>query len=1080
VLDAAARGGAVLGAADQAGRSRIQPEEAARQARRALAAIAATVGGAATEVAGEGDGWVAVALVADLAGRTLRAVVALDRGAAAAARRAPARASEHHHEQQPPWGHATADHASIIHYNRARVAEHDPDRTGSIETATLASQGGAVASSPRSLEAGTRFEHYVVEGPLGGGAMGVVVAAQDTRLDRRVAIKLLRPGDREQPFDEAARLRLLREAQAMAKLSHPNVIVVHEVGSFDDQVYIAMEHVDGQTLSAWLRAPRTWREVLGVFLQAGRGLAAAHHAGLIHRDFKPDNVLLGADGRARVGDFGLVATSDGEDDRAPSDHAPLSVMLTRTGALMGTPRYMAPEQHARGPVTAAADQFAFCVSLFEGLYGEHPFGGDTYGELVTRITAGDVRPPPRDTRVPGWVRDVVVRGLAVDPRARHPSMTALLAALGRDPEARRRAIWTFGLAGALVVGLAVVAFVLLRGGRGGALCEGAEDRLAGVWDHAVADAVARAFAATKRPYAADTAGRVARLLDRYTGELTAMRTEACEATRVRGDQSDALMDLRMTCLDRRMQRVGALVRVFATGTDPEIVDHAVRAVEALPAVADCRDADALRAAVPPPRDPAARARVDALRARLDEAESLHGAGRWPAARAIAESAIVEARALDYAPALGETLWALGVGRRETGDYDAAQAAFTEAAQVGARAHDDTRVAESLIGILQVVGAKQMHYREALAMLPAVDAAVTRAGDPPLLRAYMNEQVGEVYGLAENNGEAYAHLTAALELLEKVEGRQHERAAHVIDSIGLRLVLEGKYAEAREYHQEALSILEAVLGPEHPAVARSLYHIGSALQDVGRYEEARPYYERALRIDRAALGPDHPNNAYSLNALGDLARVLGDLPTARTDLEQALAIWEKSLGPEHEFLTFPLRNLATVLDEQGHHDAALPLLQRALAIGEKAVGKDHSDVAEVVYALAQHDLLVGQLDESRRLHDRATAIWERQGKDHPYVAWGLTGSGEVELAAHRPERAIGLLERALRIREAEHGDEAELARTRFALARALWDSGRDRSRAVQLATAARGELVAAGRAGERKLPALDAWLASHRS
>jgi serine/threonine protein kinase len=269
-------------------------------------------------------------------------------------------------------------------------------------------------------ERGQLIGRFVVLEVLGTGGMGVVYAAYDPNLDRKVAIKLLRAQVME---SDEARLRLLREAQAMARIDHPNVLRVHEAGTYGDQIFIAMEFAGGGTLRHWLaETKRGVREIIDVFVQAGHGLAAAHGAGLIHRDFKPDNVLLLVDGVARVTDFGLVGVVGEQPPAIPiefdaplSDTTPLSQELTRTGALMGTPAYMAPEQFRGGLVGPAADQFAFCIALYEALYRSRPFGGITFAELCANVVTGEVLPAPRDTDVPSSVRRVLLRGLSSDP-----------------------------------------------------------------------------------------------------------------------------------------------------------------------------------------------------------------------------------------------------------------------------------------------------------------------------------------------------------------------------------------------------------------------------------------------------------------------------------------------------------------------------------------------------------------------------------------------------------------------------------------------------------------------------------------
>jgi WD40 repeat protein/serine/threonine protein kinase len=387
---------------------------------------------------------------------------------------------------------------------------------GSALEATLASEHSsgrsrpASASSRDSSHAGARagtsmltgdlpgslIGHFMVLRKLGEGGMGQVYAAYDADLDRKVAIKLL-SGGHQSP---TAIARLTREAQGLARLSHPNVVAVYEVGHQQGVVFIAMEYVDGQTLRDYFeRTPdRNWQDKLAVLVQAGKGLAAAHDKQLVHRDFKPDNVMVATDGRVRVLDFGLVRDlepehpsseareqddHDDHDDHDNHHHAeprpPAHRHLTRTGAILGTPAYMALEQLEGKRADALTDQFAFCVVVFEALYGERPFAGDTAAAVAARMYAGEVRPRPSKTEVPRHVHDAIVRGLAAKPSERWPNMPSLLAELEASLERRKRR-WIWAVVGALatLVTLVVIATPLVRdalGERDRRIAEQAQD-----------------------------------------------------------------------------------------------------------------------------------------------------------------------------------------------------------------------------------------------------------------------------------------------------------------------------------------------------------------------------------------------------------------------------------------------------------------------------------------------------------------------------------------------------------------------------------------------------------------------------
>ena len=283
------------------------------------------------------------------------------------------------------------------------------------------------------LAPGVRVGRFVVLEPVGAGAMGTVYAAHDPLLHRKVALKVLRREELESLGGTSRRDRLRYEAQAMAQLAHPNVVTVHDVLAVGERIVVAMELVDGPTLASWIReAPRNWREILKVLLAAGEGLAAAHAAGLVHRDFKPDNVFIGRDGRVRVGDFGLAH----EQSFAPATGEP-GATPTRTHGMAGTPYYMAPEQFLGQPTNAAADQFSFCVTAYKAITGEHPFAGDSFETLARAVSEGRLRHARPPKRLPRWLFTVLRRGLAVHPADRYPSMQALLAALAAGPRQAR-------------------------------------------------------------------------------------------------------------------------------------------------------------------------------------------------------------------------------------------------------------------------------------------------------------------------------------------------------------------------------------------------------------------------------------------------------------------------------------------------------------------------------------------------------------------------------------------------------------------------------------------------------------------
>ena len=510
---------------------------------------------------------------------------------------------------------------------------------------TVVRPGGS--SPPVRLEdsIGRRLGKYRITGILGVGGMGAVFRAVDADLEREVALKVLSPAHHD--GGEITRQesgRLLREARAQAQLSHPNVVVVYDVGSEQGEVYLAMELVEGPSLRGWLDArSRGWREVLAVFLAAGAGLAAAHGAGLVHRDFKPANVLLGHDGRPRVSDFGLARplrelsrpSGSGIDEPAAIDDEALTV----AGTVVGTPAYMAPEQHAGQPLTSAVDQYAFCMALWEALAGRHPLRGMGLREVMAAKLRGPPA-PPQGTEVPPRVWRVLARGLAPAQLDRFASMPLLLDALRRAASSRRR--WWLAVAAASVVTAGVVGLLLPAEP---SPCRIDETALAWRWDEAARAEVQRAFEATGRSYAAEAFERVAGSLDDFATAWLDQRRAACEATRVHGEQDEATLDRRVACLDEAGDALGRVVEVLRQA-DAATVDRTAAVLASLPDPSRCEDAESLAAR---PLDPTREAEAQALSAELVGVQARVNAGRFADALAQADELRPRVEALGWAP-----------------------------------------------------------------------------------------------------------------------------------------------------------------------------------------------------------------------------------------------------------------------------------------------------------------------------------------------------------------------------------------------------------------------------------------------
>jgi tetratricopeptide (TPR) repeat protein len=792
----------------------------------------------------------------------------------------------------------------------------------------------AGASAGVILERGQTIDRFVVLGLVGRGGMGEVYAAYDPELDRKIAIKLLRA--RGDAADN--KTRLLREAQAIAKLQHPNVVVVYDVGTFGESIFIAMEFVEGRTVGAWLQAgvgPRTRREILDVYLAAGRGLAAAHAAGLVHRDFKPDNVMVTNDGQVRVMDFGLarhvgdapeepssppLPISGAEDvadtfdpsldpdmtmdlrkgtDTGPSSGKYLSLKLTQTGAMLGTPAYMAPEQFAVKATDARTDQFSFCVALYEALYGARPFSGDTFVALMTSVTTGNVTAAPSKAKVPGWMRKVLLRGLATNPDERYASMAALLAALETDPTVRaRRSAMGAGLIACLVLG----GLAARRGVHGPTtMCRGGEEHFAGIWEPGGArtprkEAMQAAFTRTGRPYAAQAFASVSKILDDYVGKWIRADVDACEATRVRGEQSDEVLDLRMACLQERVTSLRALTDLFSSA-DAQVVENAVGAASALPSLDRCSDVPSLKAVIKPPADPATLARVRAVRSDLARFVALRDAGHCGDAKGSEEGLVAAARATGYQPLVAETLLAAAMLGDACGDQARMFERFREGYTVAVEAHHDEVAASAAILFAGVLGDRARQVDLAHDWMRVGRAMLARVGDRPQIEAWALNSEATTFVAMGDGPAATEAFRKAYELKVRTLGRDAFDTLIGLINVGVGLQASGRCEEAIATNAAGCEAITRVLGADHPVAGLASSNAGECENSLGHFAEARADFERALGVWRRAQS-DEMFQSYALTGLG--IALLGEQKPeqALAPLEQALRIRvDKRFDPE---------------------------------------------------------------------------------------------------------------------------------------------------------------------------------------
>ncbi len=737
------------------------------------------------------------------------------------------------------------------------------------------------------LAPGARVDRYQILGGVGRGGMGEVYAAYHPDLDRRIALKVVSELGANAP---ERRARLLREARAIARLSHPNVVAVYDAGTVDDRVYIAMEFVEGQTVDAWLRAKeRSWREILDVFIAAGRGLSAAHAAGIVHRDFKPQNVMIGHDGSVRVMDFGLarlaLEPADVTEAAADNDSQPLPATVTKTGALIGTPAYMSPEQFRGETLDARSDQFSFCVALYEALHGSRP--------VLAHAQAADAEGAraPRLASTPGWLRAAVSRGLAPRHEQRFPSMNDLIRALERGRKGPKRGALTAGAA----LAIALVAFGGWRVARGGHInCAVPAARLDAAWsgnDDARRQSIHRAFAATGRATAETSWHRVSRVLDDYIGQWSAMYVGTCEATHVRGEQSGEVLDLRMRCLSENLDDVRALADTLVRADDAA-VSHALNASQGLTAVNRCADLPLLRSAVPLPRNAETLAKVQALRTSLRNVRSLIDLGNGQAAARTGAELRPQVEAVGYKPLLAELLELIGHGMIHF-EPRTAESILEQAFLTAETCGDDLTAAKSATHLTFVVGYQLRRFRE---------------------------------------GTRWAQIAGAI--LDSL-GRGHDRLrAWLSTNYGTVLLASGDLAGGQKLYEQALILKEQALGPEHPDVAVSLSNLALALTPRGRPHDALAAADRALEIYKKHGDPDPFGLANLHENRGEALAALGRHQEAEDEFKTVLTIVGDDPNYYQQNRIQALHDLGKVRLAQGQTAAGIQLLEQALSIRER--------------------------------------------------------------------------------------------------------------------------------------------------
>ncbi|MEX1368699.1 MAG: serine/threonine-protein kinase [Nannocystaceae bacterium] len=832
-------------------------------------------------------------------------------------------------------------------------------------------------SQPQMLAPRTKLGRYDVLELLGQGGMGSVYTAYDPQLDRRVAIKVLRNRYQDRRRTSLGEARLLREAQALAKLTHPNVITVHEVDTQGGRLFMAMEYVDGTPLDQWIQTDRSWKEIVEVFIDAARGLQAAHAVNITHRDFKPANVLIGRDGRVRVLDFGL-AKNDGpasspDDPRTYGDEPlkPLDTKLTRLGRAVGTPDYMAPEQFEGATADPKTDQYSFGVSMYEALYGALPFDERSTDQLSTlEGVPATTAVEPSDTAVPSWVFRVVRTMLQPEPEDRFGSMGEVISALQADPARRRQRI-VIAVAGAAVASLAGTAIYLQGAAAAEHVCSGGAERVAQVWSPQHEQRVRAKFLATERPFAGFAADVVEDELARYGERWIELHTEICEATNVRREQSPALMDVRMACLERGRREVRALVEQFEQA-DEGVVQRAHNAVQDLGDISTCVQAQPDEAVAADPQMAQEIAEIDQMLAR---AYAMKYTGKEAKALELAERTRARAAELDHAPTQAPIQYLVATLRQsQSSDKSLVRDELLAAIDMAVRAQQPALETLAWTKLMILQAGPLSDPATGLAYRVPAQLAADRAGDE-VSSAELRRATGTVRIHAEDYEHALEDLHAALAGFERRYGSGYHGVASLWTNIGAVYGSLGRHAEALDALEQALKIQEKTAGPDHPLLASALTNRASVHQLMKDYGRALEGYERAYSIFERVLPADHERVLRAQVGMANALFELGRLDEARAQLETAIARLRsmpkpnlRLLGIAHDHLAEVYQRQATKAAAAGSSEAVTTLqqlavqhLQEAIDAHTQRTGPSGSRIYRLQRSLCELQLARAELD-----------------------------------------------------------------------------------------------------------------------
>ena len=950
-------------------------------------------------------------------------------------------------------------------------------RAGIAPRRSTAALTAPTAPVPSSMFTATRIGRYELRSVLGVGGMGVVYEAHDTGLDRAVAVKVLRPGR-----GDAASLadRLVRESRLMARAAHPSVITVYDVGREGNAVFIAMELVRGPTLTAWLATHKLdWRAIVSVFERAGQGLAAAHGAGIVHRDFKPDNVLVASADKIVVTDFGIArAARPAWDENASTlpgmdsltgQHALLGSEppgdgdMTETGMVIGTPAYMAPEQIRGEPVDQRADVFAFSVSLWEALFGHRPFPGHSVVEIFQGMHRVPVRPQPGTPRVPRRLLRALQKGLAFEPGERWRDMAAMLRELSAIRTLRTRQWLAAGAAGLVGVGIAA-ALAIAHPEPPVDRCVRAAAGLSAAYNPQLADALRGVLAG--EPAIRDT------VIANFAATAEAWRAAhlaTCHADR------DVIQDAKTTaCLDaRRVELAGSVDDVIANGPDGAKYAVGLSELPGLPAACAAPAPGLLFAGAP--ADRALRRTVTALRDRMADVQADNQHNDFPRALGEAER-IVAAAEGGWPPVQAEALYTLGMTQRLGGDSKLALATLRDAAVTAERAHHDRIAATSWLQVALAVANNEGDATRALEYTGYAEAAANRMGAPPLTMLRIEHAKGVALIAADRSAEGEIAVRKALELARTTKGATPGDFSSSLRALGSLYENQGRYADAVSEYRDSVAYLPRSASGEVVAKATFFDRLAAILELTGQADAAEQESRHAAEVADRTLPTTHIDRAMVHADLAHILASAGHDREALVEITGAVDSIAKIQGTRSERYGEALMVQGDMLLRMERYAEADPLLARGCEILAFVLGDNATEAScEVIHS----GVLAGlhrNADALAKLDRAIVTLAKTYGAPHPEVSRAVVVRGGVHAALGHHDAAVADLERAIAALVTSQLDPGYLADARWRLGQELWASDPERARAEVTAASEIFETTAP--AWSKQRARATAWLARH--